>query len=301
MSGNSPPSKRLRYDLTSTFDVLVGSASESQQQRFTLYTDLFIPRSDFLRAARSSQWLSDTEKPVDLTDEEPATFALYMHCVYFGIGALQDSSLEKLIEQDNETGENRDEEMVLDAFECSEAELQERADEDERDPSELEGSHERHIEDLYKLYLIADKLQDLATTNIVIDEIIRYRNSTVRIPSNQAVRLAYEATAHGNPIRRLSRDSYVYAATDLSASISLHASNLPADFCRDMAMESRRHKARDAKQTVGEAYTSFMIEDNCHDDKCHYHQHNDKCPRCVPKPQPKSTAAAENNADNSGN
>lgn len=77
----------LRYDLSDTFDVIVGQA-DLDQQRFTLHTDVFTKRSEFFRVARSPEWLVDPSKPVDLQDDDPEVFSAYMNCAYFGIEIL---------------------------------------------------------------------------------------------------------------------------------------------------------------------------------------------------------------------
>jgi hypothetical protein len=48
-----------------------------------------ISRSDFFKAARKPEWLTNPNKPVDLQDEEPEVFSRYLNCVYLGIEALQ--------------------------------------------------------------------------------------------------------------------------------------------------------------------------------------------------------------------
>lgn len=99
MADKQPPAKRARQaehhyelcirrltfyrtSLSETFDVLVGS--EGLQQRFTLHGNLFIPRSEFFRAARSSAWCKDPKTPTTLENDDPAVFENYMHCIYLG-------------------------------------------------------------------------------------------------------------------------------------------------------------------------------------------------------------------------
>lgn len=128
MSTEAPPTKRTKYDLASTFDVLVGKAETLQ--RFMLHINVFIPRSEFFRAARSSQWLSDPQKPVDLKDEDVEIFSLYMNCVYFGSKILKVESLEVDPPDTSEdiTDKAGDEERLndrVDSFERSESECTE--------------------------------------------------------------------------------------------------------------------------------------------------------------------------------
>lgn len=74
-------------DLSSTFDVLVGQGSS--QQSFTVYTHVLTESSEFMRAARSSQWLADPKKPVDLTDGDPEVFSAYLNIVYRGVETVR--------------------------------------------------------------------------------------------------------------------------------------------------------------------------------------------------------------------
>ena len=75
-----------RYNLTKSFDVLVGK--EPEQQRFTVYHDLLTQRSEFFRAARSERWSHDPTKPTTLDDVTVEVFSAYLHCVNFGAESL---------------------------------------------------------------------------------------------------------------------------------------------------------------------------------------------------------------------
>jgi hypothetical protein len=61
--------------------VLVGK--DASQKRFTLHTAVFIPRSEFFKAARSKEWTTDPLKPTDCGDEDSEVFENYMRVVYF--------------------------------------------------------------------------------------------------------------------------------------------------------------------------------------------------------------------------
>ncbi|KAK6430829.1 hypothetical protein LTR95_013014 [Oleoguttula sp. CCFEE 5521] len=76
-----PVAKRRRIDLQKTFEVLVGTGGH--QKRYTIHDDNVVHRSSFFRSARSSPWCNGA-KPVDLTDESPHNFEIYMHCVLTG-------------------------------------------------------------------------------------------------------------------------------------------------------------------------------------------------------------------------
>lgn len=78
---------RHDYDLTKTFEVLVGKAPN--QERFTVHHDLIVQRSEFFRAA-SSSCSTETDELTTLEDHEPEVFSVYLHCLYFGASALKD-------------------------------------------------------------------------------------------------------------------------------------------------------------------------------------------------------------------
>jgi hypothetical protein len=79
--------RRRDYDLTKTFDVLVGK--EPNQQRFTVHHDLLVQRSEFFKAARALRW-TQADQPTTLEDHDPETFSTYLHCLYFGVDAIKD-------------------------------------------------------------------------------------------------------------------------------------------------------------------------------------------------------------------
>jgi hypothetical protein len=84
-------------------------------------------RSEFFRAARSSQWLTDPAKPADLEDDDPEIVSGYLSCVYFGIEALKAD-----IEDQAPKGDKVDEEdkVIKDAFAWSQQECEKRYAED---------------------------------------------------------------------------------------------------------------------------------------------------------------------------
>lgn len=93
---------------------------------------------------------------------------------------------------------------------------------------------------------------------------------------------AYKGTAHGSPLRRFVRDCFVCASYS-DRHITFHATNIPADFHRDVAAEAIRVRGVNLCETVANVYR-VDLKDLSRGDKCHYHQHDDKHPRCVPKP-----------------
>ena len=128
-----PCSHWPRYDLHSTFDVVVGS------ETFPLHTSVFTERSEFFRAARKPEWLAgDAKMPVDLKDENAEVFSTYINCAYFGRKILKHYADEHA--SCLESGRYA---KVVSGFRA-----------------------------LVDLYLLADKLQDLPNANMAIDELM---------------------------------------------------------------------------------------------------------------------------------
>lgn len=94
---------------------------------------------------------------------------------------------------------------------------------------------------LAKTYLQADKLQDPATANLIIDEIVRVSEATQRNPSNEVVNLVYESTVHGNPLRKLIRHYYVHENPS-EHYLTLHSREHHPEFLRDVVVEFLRLK-----------------------------------------------------------
>ena len=232
-----------RYDLDSTFDVLVGSKT------FSLYTAVFTERSEFFRAARKPEWLAgDPKKPVDLKDEDSELFNTYINCVYFGKEVLK-----------------------LHSVECTSG-------------TESGGTDKVQLgfRSLIQIYLLADKLQDLATANMAIDEIISFSDAVWTVPLPDECSHVYSHTPRNSPLRVLMRDYCIYENNP--SILASMVNEFPRDLVNDIMLEVLRIKTMDKNKTVAKAFekelTAFTRED-----RCHYHQHDDKHPRCVPKPK----------------
>lgn len=191
-----------RIEFDETFIVLVGT--EDNQKRFTVYRDVLTQRSGLFKAARSARWATDPSKPVSLEDDDPEVFSTYLHCVYFNEVVLPKAS-------------------DLHPFEICEQEVH------------------QDFEALVSTYVLADKLRDPITANIVTDEILRVCHETHRIPSAKAVTIAYESTTKEDVLRLLLRDIFTQ-----------HSNSLPPDsdtpwhteFLQEMVNELLRKPSR---------------------------------------------------------
>lgn len=92
---------------------------------------------------------------------------------------------------------------------------------------------------LFALYLLADKLDDIITANLVIDGIMRMSEELRRVPKGVAITQAYGSTAAGNSLRKLCRDYYVHEATT-EVLESMREDSFPFQYSQDVMLEFAR-------------------------------------------------------------
>lgn len=223
-----------RYDLENTFEVVVGKPA-APSKCFTIHTNVFAGRSGVLGK------VGDSEAPVDLKAEDPELFQAYLNCVYFGSETID---------------------QWADEFEPLETDAEEQV------------AADMLFEKLIRLYLLAERLIDLKTANLVIGEIIRFSDASIFIPTHIPVSLAYAATTTGSPLRKLSRDFWVYGSVNTNTE-RLRTDGFPSEFLQDIAIEMLR-VAHD--ESARDFYSS--IKNICSRNKCSYHQHDAMHPQC---------------------
>jgi hypothetical protein len=122
---------------------------------------------------------------------------------------------------------------------------------------------------LARLYLLADKLNDIITTNLVMDEIIRLSDELLRVPCSKFVTLAYTSTVVRSPLRKVCRDFYVHEAEDWVLEES-DEGKFPFEFLKDVLLEFRRMSNQNTLDA--ERRKIFCVDR----EKCYYHQHDDE-------------------------
>jgi hypothetical protein len=132
------------------------------------------------------------------------------------------------------------------------------------------GLSDTGCEALIKLYLLADKLQDLITANMIMDELIRFIAQTTEIPKHAPTTLAYNSTTSSNPLCTLLRDYWVYQMPTDGIRY-FEGDGFPKHFLQDVATELMSFK-------LGESKSEDSKRDQC-SDKCQYHQHDNEHPR----------------------
>lgn len=154
-------------------------------------------------------------------------------------------------------------------------------------------------EALTKLYILTDKLVDVATGNFVLSKIIRL--SVLRLnarrkqedkraeqhgeqfPNAAAITLAYDSTPATSPLRRLLRDFYLLDRAEF------RTKGYPSDFVRDVLVGD--HYVRQTDGSVSFAKTPLHDDLNrfvlvkwaagVQGSYCEYHVHDAEHPRCV--------------------
>ena len=289
---------RFDYDLTKTFDILVGK--EPNQQRFTVYHDIITRRSKFFHAARSGRWTTQPDQATVLDDHEPDVFSVYLHCVNFGRKALHEhiDAIPVTERIDNEDANNH-------SFE--EAEEGEEGTQDDAEDHGVEGSQASELESdgseesndtgrclwkvgdmeypdkfLVDLYLLADKLMDPATANMAIDKLISVCEVRDSYPSPALISYVYGSTTVGSPLRRLIRDWYVLTVSN-SWVDGISQRDYPHDFLKDLVYEIHILQRDNPMKRVRKVFAAEKLADRRTKD--HYHQKVDKISLSIAMPQ----------------
>lgn len=234
-----------RYD--QSFDVLVGP----EKKRFSVYHDILTERSGFLKAARSSRWTEDPQKPTDLTDLDPEVFSHYLQLVYASKFVQPDAAVPKPSESGYQTAE-------------------------EKAASAVEASHSR-LKALVKLYVLADKLEDLTSANLIMDEFLAVHKKATKIVLSSLILRVYKHTPPSSPLRTVVRDIILFETGD-DYYEGDGSKALPKELLFDVLREDSRikHENRDNRKTISKLYDISIHGFG----KCHYHQHHDGHPRC---------------------
>jgi hypothetical protein len=132
------------------------------------------------------------------------------------------------------------------------------------------------FQQLIRVYLLADRLQDLVTTNVVIDEIMRFSDISGRIPCSDNFNHVYDHTTPHSPLRALMRDFWIY---EMDEEYDQALDALPKDFMHDVLREFLRVKRDGKHATVKKAFNRDLRADT-KANTCFYHQHNDKHRKC---------------------
>jgi hypothetical protein len=160
-------------------------------------------------------------KPVELPEDNPDTFDIYLYCVY------------------------KDEVDVGDLLSAR--------------PGEGDGGNRmvsRVACRLVATYLLADTLGDVTTANLVIDRILQLREEEQMEPGIQAASVVSHATHATSPLRRLVIDFYVHAANrDATQRLFTHE-NVTRTFICEILDEIKRLVLSDRKKPISQAFNT---------------------------------------------
>jgi hypothetical protein len=217
-------------------EVLVGPG----KTRFLVHKDKLLQRSTFFKAACSERWQQSGSKAIELPEDIPDIFEIYIHCVYHDKVDVGD--LSQRIGEESATWD--DENMSFNR--------------------------------LIHTWALADKLGDLMSTNALMDFLADYSDRTGFVPGGKLSAIAYEMSTEGSCMRQLIVDQYVYEREKIALEDAEQYGEQLTAFVLDVFAEDARAKAENGWKTIAEVYNEgFTLKH-----RCRYRQHDADHPSC---------------------
>ena len=214
-----------------------------REQPFTVHHDLITERSEFFRAARSVCWIKRS-RVTKLVDAHPYIFSAYLNCLYLGA------------------------EFMTKHRETMRTEGYMRA-EDNKANKITGGEDNVTVAFFIDLHILADKLLDPITANLVVDELIAFVGTMPSVPGADTVNSVYSRTADGSPVRCLCRDWQLHErARDWALKNPKADWNLPLEFLHDLLIESARLQVETPSMPIREVFNQGTMTRA----KGHYHR-----------------------------
>ena len=135
----------------------------------------------------------------------------------------------------------------------------------ERDPTE-------DVTILIKLYILADRLQDLESANMIMDALVRCSDYHDDVPKAEICTLAYETTPPGSPLRKLMVDWWAHDMPDRLVEAD---EQIPRDMLVDIAREFGMIAIKRGKRAM--AVAPCRVSKRA---RCYYNQHDDEHQAC---------------------
>lgn len=135
------------------------------------------------------------------------------------------------------------------------------------------------ISTMTRTYMLADRLEDLASCNIIVDSLIDFCSERELVLVSEDWNLIFNDDYKGSALRRLAVD-FVVIATQPDF-LQTQVRRMPAEMARDCAQRfaERMSLYRDGSSDGGSSMTTTSVADL---DRCkHYHQHSKYCPPCL--------------------
>lgn len=234
-------------------DVIVGE----NQQHFAVIKNEICARSEFFKAACSDRW--NTNKPIEpivvkLPDDDPHIFDIYLCCLYKDRVDIGDE--EGLLP--GEDGE------LCDA--------------------------DRSEQRLARAYVLADKLRDVVSANLFIDNLINFYVTGERSADEAATDVVANNTAIESPLRKLFIDSLSCEATAETIKGICNRETIPRAFiCEILAKMADVVEELYWHKTWEEVFDYDFLSKQS---KCSCHQHDDLHPACVEIPSKEHIAGS---------
>ncbi|KAI4655898.1 hypothetical protein J4E93_000614 [Alternaria ventricosa] len=185
----------------------------SKQRIFHIHKSVLCKTSAFFQNATKPEWSGPTPRPIDLSDECPSTFHLYVQWLYSGKIAVKTKPLS-----DSDTGDRKRE------------------------------SVNQHS--MIQSYVLGERLMDPTFQNAVLQCLIECVEQEDSYPGDQTIKTAYKRTTKHSPLRKLLVDFWVWhgdsewAADDMNTSLGTEFTN---DLLKAM-LKLRPGPSEDAEQ-----------------------------------------------------
>jgi hypothetical protein len=163
-----------------------------QAKLFNVHKNIICNRAPFYKAACAPCW-TEASQPIKLPEDDPEIFDIYLHCVYTNcvdVGDLND---------------------ILAGEECS-------------------AKNMRPYRRLVRSYILADRLGDIITANMIIDEIILHSDDQLTLPSDDVIAFVAQTMPLQSPLCRLFVDYFVHEANAESIQHAFKDGKLPQPF-----------------------------------------------------------------------
>jgi hypothetical protein len=135
---------------------------------------------------------------------------------------------------------------------------------------------------LVDLYLLADKVMDPVTANMVIDKLISVCEAQDSYPSPELIRYVYGSTTAGSPLRGLFRDWYVFTVSRSWVERLCHE-GYPHDFLKDLVHETYILQRDNQGKRVSRVFSAENLAGRRTKD--YYHQKVDKISDTIAMPE----------------
>ena len=205
-----------------------------RKRSFTVHTSIVTARSTFFTAALAERW-STPNSNIELTEDDPDIFDLYLRCTY-----------------------------TNDAVSFADGPMSHTSDEKEVD---------RVLLLLVQMYILADKLGDCASANLVVDAFIDLLFAGGEVPAPECVRYVWDHTPCRSSLRKLMAHNWAYRA-GLGDTEREMTGLLPHEFLLEVLKEKCLVQDGRKEWTVQMAFSGSFMEQ-----KWRYHQFDDLHPK----------------------